>query len=187
MTMIPKTHSQSGFTLIEIAIVVIIVGLLAGGVLKGLEILEDTRLQKTADQVRSIQSAWFSYINRYQQLPGDDNQAQTFLGASATQGNGDGTLSSEAEQSNVWQHLYLSGILQGGGTNPIITAWGTPFAFSYNTTRKQHLICINGLPKERAALLDKKLDDGIANRGVVFALSATNANYSDNNTLCTTL
>lgn len=184
-----KNRFCQGFTLIEIAIVVVIIGLLAGGVLKGLEILEDTRIQKTSEQIRSLQSAWFGYINRYQQIPGDDNQAQTFLGNNATNGNGDGILSSTAEQSNAWQHLHLSGILQGHGTHPTTTPWGNPFDFSYNRSTKEHLLCIKNLSKQRSAILDKKIDDGVANAGAFFGLSASGTNYNTNDAtpFCTRL
>jgi prepilin-type N-terminal cleavage/methylation domain-containing protein len=167
---------EKGFTLIEIAIVIVIIGLLAGGVLKGLEILEDSRTQKAIEQMRSLQSAWFGYISRYQQIPGNDSQAQEFFGTDATNGDGDGTLS-ETEQPLVWQHLHLAGIIQGSGNNATSTPWGNAFSFSYDSTAKQHLLCIANLLGSRAIIIDRRVDDGTANTGTLFGSGQTEANY----------
>ena len=169
-----KKTQQQAFTLIEIAIVIIIIGLLTGGVLKGLDLLEDARLQKTSDQIRSLQSAWFNYINRYRQIPGDDSQATVFLSADATNGDGGGTLS-DTEKPNVWQHLHLAGIVQGSGTNAATTPWGNSYEFSYDSEKKQHLLCIEELSGSRAALLDLKKDDGVANSGSFFDLDMSDS------------
>ena len=66
---------QKGFTLVEIAIVLVIVGLLIGGVLKGQEMITNAKLKRVESDNAGIAAAMFSYQDRYLQLPGDDNNA----------------------------------------------------------------------------------------------------------------
>ncbi len=62
---------QSGFTLVEIAIVLVIIGLLLGGILKGQELINSARVRNLADQNSGIQAAYYGFIDRYRQVPGD--------------------------------------------------------------------------------------------------------------------
>ena len=65
-------QAQSGFTLVEIAIVLVIIGLLLGGVLKGQELIENGRVKNAANDMNGIVAAYNSYLDRYRKLPGDD-------------------------------------------------------------------------------------------------------------------
>src|SRR5665647_661323 len=70
-------RNQSGFTLIEIAIVLVIIGLLLGGVLKGQELINSARVKNLATDFRNIPVFIYGYQDKYKALPGD--QAQTAL------------------------------------------------------------------------------------------------------------
>jgi len=70
-----QLKKQTGFTLVEIAIVLVIVGLLIGGVLKGQEMITNAKLKRIESDNAGIAAAMFSYQDRYLQLPGDDNAA----------------------------------------------------------------------------------------------------------------
>ena len=70
-----QLSKQKGFTLVEIAIVLVIVGLLIGGVLKGQEMITNAKLKRVESDNAGIAAAMFSYQDRYLQLPGDDDQA----------------------------------------------------------------------------------------------------------------
>ena len=56
---------QSGFTLVEIAIVLVVIGLLLGGILKGQELVNSARVRSLADLNASAQAAYFGFIDRY--------------------------------------------------------------------------------------------------------------------------
>ena len=65
------SRKQSGFTLVEIAIVLVIIGLLLGGILKGQELINSARVRNLADTTTGIQAAYYGFIDRYRRVPGD--------------------------------------------------------------------------------------------------------------------
>jgi len=118
-------NKQRGFTLVEIAIVLVIIGLLLGGILKGQELITSARVRNIADQNSGIQAAYYGFIDRYRQIPGDmngqiacqqvGNEVPGCPGAGVG-GNGNGRLEEEdwAEGSNAWAHLAAARFIQGG-------------------------------------------------------------------------
>src|SRR5438034_8642401 len=81
----PMTKRQQGFTLIEIAIVLVIIGLLLGGVLKGQELITSARVRNLISMQDGIKAAYFGFLDRYRALPGDYAQATANInGVSAT-------------------------------------------------------------------------------------------------------
>ncbi|MDZ7829059.1 MAG: prepilin-type N-terminal cleavage/methylation domain-containing protein [Halofilum sp. (in: g-proteobacteria)] len=114
---------QQGFTLVEIAVVLVIIGLLLGGVLKGQELIASARVRNLADQQAGIQAAYFGFIDRYRAVPGDmdateaDNAIGT-TGLSGGDANGrlaDPTVASPdwTELNAVWQQLAAAGFIKG--------------------------------------------------------------------------
>jgi len=90
---------QSGFTLVEIAIVLVIIGLLLGGILKGQEMITQARIKNVVNDLNGITAAYFSYQDRYKAIPGDDVAAPTrwadttaFGAGGVSAGSGDGSL-----------------------------------------------------------------------------------------------
>jgi len=122
---------QRGFTLIEIAITLAIVGLMVGGVLKGQEMITNARLKKLERDNAGIAVAIHTYQDRYQQTPGDDSSASTRFSmysdgsndpdAGDINGNGDGVIDGEwmgtanSESANLWKHLRAAALIAGGG------------------------------------------------------------------------
>ena len=110
---------QHGFTLVEIAIVLVVVGLLLGGILKGQDLVNGARVRNLADMNAGIQAAYYGFVDRYRQVPGDMKAAAaaSILGdASITAGgNANGRIDAGdwREASALWVHLTRAGFLQG--------------------------------------------------------------------------
>ncbi len=76
---------QSGFTLVEIAIVLVIIGLLLGGILKGQELINSAKVKYLANDFRTIPTYIYAYQDKFKSLPGDDNNVAGHLGGTSTQ------------------------------------------------------------------------------------------------------
>jgi prepilin-type N-terminal cleavage/methylation domain-containing protein len=72
---------QSGFTLVEIAIVLVIIGLLLGGILKGQELINSAKVKNIANDFRVIPTYIYAYQDKFKALPGDDKLATQHVGA----------------------------------------------------------------------------------------------------------
>ena len=120
--------AQRGFTLVEIAIVLVIIGLLLGGILKGQELINSARVRNLADTATGIQAAYYGFIDRYRRVPGDWNAtgATQAIGVTINDGgndngqidNGTGTVD-WTEPNAMWVQMAAAGFIQGsygGGT-----------------------------------------------------------------------
>ena len=107
---IKSSNSIRGVTLVEIAIVLVIIGLLLGGILKGQELINNAKVRSIADRQNSLKVAWFAFIDRFQALPGDYVYAAQYI-PGATNGEGNGLIT-QKESPVVFQHLTGSGYLR---------------------------------------------------------------------------
>ena len=128
-------RNQSGFTLIEIAIVLVIIGLLLGGVLKGQELINSAKVKNLATDFRNIPLFIYGYQDKFKAIPGDDTAAVTHVSGvlattpSTKQGNSviDGlwdSLTNTDESYLFWQHVRLAGLAPGPTTIPAVPAIG---------------------------------------------------------------
>jgi prepilin-type N-terminal cleavage/methylation domain-containing protein len=130
--------TQNGFTLVEIAIVMIIVGLLIGGTFGGMKLIENMQVNKTVQDLKAIESAALTFKDTYGRLPGDIvNPAARLPNCTAapcsTAGNGnrryDFTTWSEAltatmEKYTFWSHLQAADLLSMGTKNTTTMDFG---------------------------------------------------------------
>lgn len=128
------THKQNheGFTLVEISIVMIIIGLLIGGTFGGMKLIENMQINSTVQMLNSIESAAITFKDTYGRLPGDmPNTAARLpnctVAPCATGGNGDRRLDASlamqaaitdtSERFTFWHHLQAAGITSLGIKN----------------------------------------------------------------------
>jgi prepilin-type N-terminal cleavage/methylation domain-containing protein len=122
-----KSKAAAGFTLLELATVLVILGIILGGVMLGRSLLTSSHLQSVIADVDNITSAVSNFKQAYQSLPGDDPNATANWGTASNgcpdgggtgtcNGNGDGEIGTvtgyEYESYRFWQHLYDAGVLQ---------------------------------------------------------------------------
>ncbi len=114
-----KTQNQKGFTLVELAIVMTIIGLLIGGILKGQELMENARVTSTIAQIRSFEAATTTFRDTYSAMPGDMTNpderipgcgVECIPGGVGTSVAGDGMVGGPGELSDE------QNVLAGGAT-----------------------------------------------------------------------
>jgi len=172
-----KGSDQRGFTLVELAFVMVIIGLLIGAVLKGHATIEDAKNKRIINDMQGISSAFHAYYDRYDALPGDD-PAATARWAGVANGDGNGFISGTpgppaGESLEAWKALRYAGLLSGDPA--ATTVPGTPYEGSYGldsndyggTTGWKNRISVPTLSSEVAQIIDTKFDDGIYNTGSV--------------------
>src|SRR5437868_10560305 len=81
-----------GFTLVEMSIVLVIIGLIIGGILKGQEVIAGARQKAVINQINAVRAATNTYFDRYRALPGDDPHGSQLDAGAINDGNGDGIV-----------------------------------------------------------------------------------------------
>ncbi len=190
---------QKGFTLVEIAIVMVIIGLLLGAVLKGQNLINSARVRSMADQNSSVQAAYYGFIDRYRAIPGDMKKADATakIGSNnlitSVGGDGNGVLKEDdyGEASALWAHLsaanFIVGSYEGNATSdatykanedaPVnafggrVVLWSTK-KYMGTATKRLGFVVGRSAPASVLAELDTKVDDGKPETGVLRGTSA---------------
>jgi prepilin-type N-terminal cleavage/methylation domain-containing protein len=196
--MLRTLRNKKGFTLVELAIVLVIIGIILGAVLKGQELINSAKMKRVYSQYREILAAVLTYQDKYGRMPGDDND--TTLGTRwapptyYTAGNGNGQINGGATGTNAapgsmfncgaatatetcgqWDHLRQANIITGplNGTNSSNTYGGTVgIAYVAVSGLTTNWMGMSNIPSDIAQSIDKQYDDGVATTGDIRALAA---------------
>jgi prepilin-type N-terminal cleavage/methylation domain-containing protein len=176
---------QSGFTLVEIAIVLVIIGLLLGGILKGQELINSAKVKNLANDFRVIPTYIYAFQDKYKALPGDDASADTHVNGATkattpagTIGNGVingawNSVTNTDESRLFWQHVRLAN-LAAGPTDVSISEYtprnavggqlgiNSPIAgqLQIGGMTGTYQVCSAGILGKFAKQLDVQMDDG---------------------------
>lgn len=198
------TGKQAGFTLVEIAIVLVIIGLLLGGILKGQEMITQAKIKNLINDMNGLSAAMVSYQDRYRALPGDDVQAATRWTTTTPplpvySGNGDGNFGAltaskynlfptagptncTAESQCFWWHLRLSGFVPGATSGqaaiqpPNNAVNGIIGVQTTGYGFSSNIMCTSNLPDKVAIAVDTQMDDGASASGQIRGDLATTPN-----------
>ncbi len=181
-------RQQAGFTLIEVALVLVIIGLLLGGVLKGQELHTAARVRSVIAMQYGFKAAYFGFLDRYRTLPGDYSQASANIPGCGACLNGDnnGEISGVDEPQMAWEHLSRAGFITGSYTYPALGAGPSPLNTPSNPygaliqlnfdgvyqegaaasgTNRHNIKTGASVPSNILAEVDRKIDDGLGTRG----------------------
>jgi hypothetical protein len=173
----------------------VIVGLIVSGVVKGQELVVQARIKETLNELNGLTGAYYAYLERYRALPGDDPNAAGSSGRwqifDARNGNNDGAVGgtydlqppgiasfdpatvAAHESLNFWWHMRLAGFVSGATTGR--PAYGQPLNSLGGLVGVQNgglgmfglIACTQNLPDRIAAAVDTQLDDQRPNAGAV--------------------
>ncbi len=207
----PSHKAQQGFTLIELATVLVIIGLIIGGVLTGQQVIQNARITNTVNAVQAYEAQFQTYAQNYGALPGDDASATTRFpnaelassGVGTGNGNGDAavgtgnsadttaTSGNAAESRLIWAHLRAAGLVKnqvsatGSAVQPT-TPFGGVVGFqngAFSGVFTTTTLCLTKIPGSAAQTIDAKLDDGASDQGSVRATLDTGATGSSSGTV----
>ena len=190
----PK-NSQAGFSMVELAIVLVVIGLIIGGVLKGQELIVSARLKSVLSQLNEYRVATGVFLDRYDALPGDYAQAVETIDEALKNGKNNGIIDGKGlnqgdEAIEYWAHLAAAHLI----ASPVKQGHAVP------TTRMGGWVTVTHNPKpdmpghwfvlgnengdsgdgalltpEQAMSLDKRTDNGDPNSGRVRSFTGANA------------
>ena len=181
-----RTNSKErGFTLVELAIVMVVIGLMIGAVLKGQAMIDDAKRKRLVNDLQAISAAYFSYYDKYNAITGDDASTHGWALANSG-GDGDGLIEGNVatpanESQDAWQALRYAGLLSGDpAATGVSSLPGHPYGGKYGLTNRnfgigigtKNAVYAGNVAGSIAEMVDIKFDDGIYNTGSVQANAA---------------
>lgn len=198
-------RSQRGFSLFEMALVLILFSLMLSGSLRGAELVGSAHVKGLAKDFQNVQILLNAYHDKFRSQSGDDLNAKEHLGVNAHPGNGNGVIEGNwydsgdtSEASRTWQHFRLAGLM-GGATEFTATDYtalndlGYPIGLQGGTSDPArspirnaqgaalsgtYVMCSRGIQGKLALALDTRLDDGNPAMGSMLTTLDTGGAYA---------
>lgn len=190
------SDQKSGFTLVELAIVLLIIGLILGAVLKGQQMIANARVKNIARGLLDVSTAYHAYLDFYKAIPGDDKLVAIHATGDIA-GDGDGLISGSytdandpisSESNAYWQHVRLAGFMLGDVTSskadpPDNTVRGRLGVQGGSTAASVYgmsgnVVCTGSVPLQIAQAVDIMIDDGDSATGTVRTGAAGDPNQA---------
>jgi prepilin-type N-terminal cleavage/methylation domain-containing protein len=145
---------ESGFTLVELAIGLVIIGLLIGAILGGAQMINNAKVRRQVKDLQGLYAGAYTYFDKFEQLPGDRG--------------GDGQFDAD---STVWNDMESENLAHQARRSPFggTYEWGWSDTAMVGTTHRQGNYVSISLPPEVAGNVDRQLDDGVDTTGVITA------------------
>lgn len=195
--------AQRGFTLVEIAMILVIMALLMGGVMRGQELVTQARIRDIMNDLSGVTAAYQFYYDRYKALPGDDiNAAARWTAYGAKAGGGDGAVSgkymdappldptaggfvidnTQHEALNFWWQLRIAGFIAGPATGlgaasqPSNAVGGIVGVQTSGLGLTSLIVCGSNVTDKIAGAVDTQLDDQRPDSGQIRAFKQSSSN-----------
>ncbi len=158
--------NEKGFTLVEIAIVLVIIGLLIGGILKGQTMIQNAKVKRLVNDIEGLRTAVITYQDRFNMYPGDESDANAPDAGDSHNGNNNGLFN----ETDGWEieDLRFAELLSGTGTTLPNHTYGGTLRVDYinigSSGNRNHIVASN-VPAEVCQEIDSKYDDGVYNSG----------------------
>lgn len=157
-----------GFSLIELALVLIIIGILTGAIFKGQDVLEAAKVQAVLNDINRIRMAVALYHDTFGQWPGNDSEARARFGEDVNNGQGNGVIS-DGETGQFWVHLAKAGYVPE--TQAPSSKLGGRFGVEGDLAARKNFLTLSGpeksglLTPKQAASLKAKADESRPSTG----------------------
>ena len=189
-------RKSQGFTLVEISIVLVIIGLLLGGILKGQEMVMQAKIKNSMADFAGVSAAYYGYEDRYRAIPGDDlNAATRWAGATSGDGNGivagtynngGAVCAANVEACSWWDHLRRAGFVSASGVLQPTNAFAGQIGVQTGDGAGAAVLggfsglvmCSANIPDKVAIAMDTQMDDGQPGTGTVRAMLQTTPNQT---------
>lgn len=153
----PYSLHQKGFSMVEIAIVLVIIGLLIGAVLQAQALIKNSKIKRVTEELDKMSAAYYAYKDRTGNIAGDTDA--------------DGRINSK---SLFWQNLRAEGFITGASSTtsgPNHTLSGRFIVATESATAfdNKNYICATNIENIVAERMDNKLDNGLSATGIIRA------------------
>ncbi len=167
--------NRKGFTLVEVAIVLIIIGIILGMVFKGRQLIDSAKIKSLETNYNKIQTAVNTFYDRYGFYPGDGCNANETSPANCS-GTKNGLIDTSDEYSAFWTLLIDGTGLLTAADRKTIT--GNNWDITYSNVNGKNADWLKSSFDTRYICdLDRKIDDGVYNSGIIQA-AGRGVNYN---------